>query len=115
MEADVALLVVQLRIELCLAWMVVGEALNETVGGIVFTVTVVLALAVVDPLLLLIVIVYVVVILGETLSELLTGTLPIPWLMDADVAPVDVQVRVEELPTMMLLGEAEIVTFGLAA
>jgi hypothetical protein len=90
-----------------------GEALNETVGGAAFTVTV--ALAVVEPLLFLAVIVYEVVAVGDTLSEPLSGTLPMPWLMEAEVAPLDVQVRVEELPTKMVAGEAEIVTVGLAA
>jgi len=41
MEAEVALLVVQLRVEFCPASMVVGVALKATVGGATITVTVV--------------------------------------------------------------------------
>jgi hypothetical protein len=48
-------------------------------------------------------------------KEPLTGTEPMPLLMEAEVAPVDVQVRVEELPTIMVVGEADILTVGLAA
>lgn len=45
----------------------------------------------------------------------MTGTLPIPWFMDAFVAPVELQVRVEGLPLKIVAGEAENVTVGLAA
>jgi hypothetical protein len=93
--------------------MVSGAALKATVGGIACTAT--LALAVALPLLFLTVMVYVVVLVGVIVMEPLTGTLPIPLLMEAEVAPVDVQVRVEEPPATILAGEAEILTIGLAA
>jgi hypothetical protein len=35
--------------------------------------------------------------------------------MEADVAPVEVQVRVEEPPTVIVAGDAVILTVGLAA
>jgi hypothetical protein len=35
--------------------------------------------------------------------------------MEAEVAPVEVQVRVEEPPTIIVVGDAEILTVGLAA
>jgi hypothetical protein len=47
--------------------------------------------------------------------EPLTGTEPMPLLMEAEVAPVDVQDRVEEPPIMMVAGEADMLTVGLAA
>jgi hypothetical protein len=56
-----------------------------------------------------------VVLDGATTTEPLTGTVPMPLLMEADVAPVEVHVRVEEPPTVNVAGEAIIFTVGLAA
>ena len=52
---------------------------------------------------------------GVTIMDPFTGTLPIPWLIDALAAPVEVQVNVEELPLLIVDGEAEMLTVGLAA
>jgi hypothetical protein len=82
-------------------------------GGAIVTVTVALAVAL--PLPFFTVMVYFVVLAGLTTTDPFTGTAPILLLMEAEVAPVEVQVRVEDPPTTMLAGDAEIVTFGLAA
>jgi hypothetical protein len=55
------------------------------------------------------------VAVGETISEPLSGTLPIFLLIEAEMALVEVQVRVEELPAKMVVGEAEILMVSLAA
>lgn len=112
MEAEVALLVVQLRVEFCPASMVVGAALNVTVGGVTFTVT--LAVAVTLPPLPVAVIVYVVVTVGVTVFDPFKKTLPIPWLIEAAVALLVVQLRVELWPCDRKLGEALKVITGSA-
>jgi len=55
------------------------------------------------------------VFLGETINEPLTGTLPIPGLIEAVMAPVELQVSIEELPEKIVAGEAVILIVGLAA
>ena len=50
--------------------------------------------------------VYVVVTFGETLIDPLSGTLPIPRLIDAEVALFEVQVSVDDPPTVIVEGLA---------
>ena len=49
---------------------------------------------------------------GDTLLELFTATVPMPWSMSAEVAFVVVQVSVEDSPEDMLDGMAEMATVG---
>ena len=45
----------------------------------------------------------------------MTGTVPIPWLMDAEVALVEVQVSVDDPPRLIEVGTALNVVVGFAA
>ena len=65
-------------------------------GGLLRMVTVAFALAV--PARPMTVIVYVVVSLGETICDPVTSTSPISWLMDAESAFIELQVRVDSFP-----------------
>ena len=44
-----------------------------------------------------------------------TATVPIPWLIFNDVAPVELQVSVDAAPSFIVVGEAVKVTVGIEA
>lgn len=56
-----------------------------------------------------------VVIVGVTIMDPFTGTLPIPWLIDALVAAVEVQAIFEVLPLQIDVGSAFMLIVGLMA
>jgi copper(I)-binding protein len=96
MLAEVASVDVQERVDVPPDWMLAGLAERLTVGSSV-TVTVAVASAV--PPGPVTVMVYVVVVSGVTEREPFTGTVPMPLSRLAEVAPVDVQVRVDTPPS----------------
>ena len=51
-------------------------------------------------------------VLGETFFELLAETEPMPWLIVTEVTLAEVQERVEELPSTMVDGLADMVQVG---
>jgi hypothetical protein len=57
----------------------------------------------------------VVVATGATVRDPFSETVPIPWLMDADVALAVVQLRIDDWPDRIESGLAEKVTVGRAA
>jgi hypothetical protein len=65
-----------------------------------------------EPYALVAVTIYVVVKLGDTLVNPFSATEPIPWLRLTESAPVEVQVNVEEDPTMIVTGSTVILTTG---
>lgn len=112
MVTVVAEIVVQFNDELWPSWMDVGDALKVITGGP--AVTVIVAAAVIVPPLPVAVKVYVVVTEGEATLEPFNATVPIPWLMDTELALLVVQVNVELWPWRMESGEAAKVTTGRA-
>jgi hypothetical protein len=96
MLAEVASVDVQVSVDDPPDWMLAGLAERLTVGSSV-TVTVAVASAV--PPGPVTVMVYVVVVSGVTEREPFTGTVPMPLSRLAEVAPVDVQVRVDTPPS----------------
>jgi hypothetical protein len=89
---------------------VVGDAANVAAGGAGFTVTV--AVFVTVPPGPVAVSVYVVVEVGLTLVEPESACEPRPLSMETDVAFADVQVRVDDWPLMIVVGDAENVAVG---
>jgi hypothetical protein len=100
---EVALVEDQVRVDDEPDVMEVGKAESETVGDAAVTVTV--ALAVMDPVALVAVRVYVVVAVGLTDLDV-PVTVPIPWLIESDVAFETDQLKVDELPDVILVGDA---------
>ena len=106
--AEVAFCDVHVSVEVPPAVIVEGLALKVgqegAPGGVDCTTTVVTHVAL--PPGPVTVSVYVVVTFGETLIDPLSGTLPIPRLIDAEVALFEVQVSVDDPPTVIVEGLA---------
>jgi len=79
---------------------------------LIASVMVIVVLSVADPPGPSTVMVYVVVTEGVTVVEPFTLTVPMPWSMLAEMALVDVQVRVAVPPVPISLGSAVILTEG---
>ena len=91
-----------------------GETEQETAGAGLVTVTVVCALAV--PPAPVQVRVYVLLAVGETFAvPPVEESAPTPWSILEEVEPVQEAVRVEELPLVMLVGEAVRLAVGAVA
>ena len=104
MLAESASVVVQLNVDDVPSVIVARLAVKESITGILFTVTV--AVAVLSPLILVAVSVYVVVTEGVTVVEPSTATVPSPWSMLAESASVVAQERVDESPSVIVVGDA---------
>ena len=107
--ADAASVEAQVSVAEAPAAIACGSAWMLT-GGREFTVTVTLPVA--EPPSPFTVMIYVVVTEGITLTEPFTSTVPMPLLMLAVSASLEVQVSTEDPPSFMVSGAADMLTPG---
>lgn len=107
MEILVAPVVAQLIVLLAPDAMVVGEALNELITGLLAALTVTVTVDVLEPAALVAVRVYVVVADGLTLVDpLADDEVKVPGVIETVVAPAVDQLRVLLVPELTVVGSA---------